>query len=828
MATVYRFLPWTRRGLSAALVDGGADGAALPQRALVDVRVTVAGAGDADTKAFVHGPGDVVGIDPNQVVRCYPRPNTTDAEPNYLAAVDLDAPELPWLFTPAGVPSSGRLQPWLLLVVVEDREGVSVEAQPGAPLPQLRIESGAAAELPDLADSWAWAHVQLVEPAGGAASPDVVGQALAAQPDRNVARLICPRRLAPGRRWIAAVVPAFDAGRLRGLGGQPPEGASLAPAWTAGADTVTLPVYHYWEFQTGPEGDFESLAQRLTPHRVADDVGLVDMHVGDAAPPLRVPDGQPRIMPMDGALRATVQQDGTLDQVPPALSDGLARVSRTLADAADGVLDDVVPDDASPQPVGPPVYASSHVRRWVVQPDSAAWFRELNLDPRPRVSAGLAAECVRENQEDIANAAWQQVGDVMAAEAALQRAALSQLASRSFFRRHLQPMSPDRLLPMVGPLARRTPIDGVSLVASIARSSLPDAVIDGGLRRAIAPAGRAVARAAHRAGVPVAAVRPELVASLARGRDDVDPTRFARPALSGARPEAFAGGSLAPIGLPVRVTAEATARLVASAQALVAAPPVAGEHVEVRPGLRGTGLIGQAHVEAARALSARAQDAVSAAATAGAAPPLTTVSAVAAGTLLDGLVSDAAAALAAAPRGGAGVGLMVEGPVVDRGSAVLAAGRDAVAVGVLDLDAQSTLVLRTPAGHANLPVAVLDTTVSGPGLGLALGRLPVGAVTRPAGLQPAARGDLPMVVTGGAAGGASGFSPVLREEAAAAVVPAVAGRPGAIEVPGVRPARWWWARGRDPWSSPPRWSSDRAARRTARPSSCRRCSPIRG
>ena len=130
------------------------------------------------------------------IVRTIPRPGSTNVEPNYLAAVDFDQPELPWLFTPGGVPGSGHLRPWLVLVVVRDRPGVSVTVPRGAFLPHLTIESGAASELPDLADSWAWAHVQLLDEDAGA-STETVAAALLDHPNRNVSRLVCPRRLEP-------------------------------------------------------------------------------------------------------------------------------------------------------------------------------------------------------------------------------------------------------------------------------------------------------------------------------------------------------------------------------------------------------------------------------------------------------------------------------------------------------------------------------------------------------------------------------------------------------------------------------------------------------
>lgn len=772
MTTSYRFLPWTRRGLSAALPDGGPDGGNLDQRPLIDVKVAVAGAGEANPKARLNGPGDVIGIDPHQIVRTYPQAYTTNAEPNYLAAVDFDAPELPWLFTPRGVPASGHLPPWVVLVVVEDRDGVSITVPPGAPLPQLAIRSGATHELPDLAESWAWAHVQLVETTGAPAGD--VSHRLADEPNRTVGRLLCPRRLSPQRRWMAAVVPAFDVGRVRGLGGTPAPDAKVGPAWASGEDRVTLPVYFHWEFQTGVEGDFESLAQRLKPHKAAVTVGLVPMHVGDGAPPIRVPQNQDRHLDMDGALRAPAQSDGRIDEVPAALRSGLKEVTRTLADGADGVLDGQALVDASRQPVGPPVYASSHVRRWKVldqqNPQDAEWFRELNLDPRPRVAAGLGAECVRVNQEKIVNAAWQQVGDVLAAEAALQRAALGKIVSASFFRRHLEAMADPVLLTFTAPLAGRLPMDGASLAARVAATSLPDAVLDPGLRRALAPAGRAVARAAKRAEVPVVDVRPGLVGKLAAGRPDLDATSFARPALTGAG-AALKGRTFAGIGLPVSASTDEVSRLAESARRVEAAAAAlgTGDRLAVRDDVRRGGMAGQAHVDAARRLAQRSAAQVATAIGNGAKPDTPTVAAVSAASLLDG-------ALQGAREGGpitGGVGLLVEAPTLRARTARLDDAAQ-VDVAVLDVDADHTLVVRTQPGQANIPVAVLDRSLDGADLGAVLGRIGTGGLHLPAPGEVVDRDDLPVlhrtagsvvVAPGGAVGGVGGAGGVIRRGA---------------------------------------------------------------
>lgn len=749
MATTYRFLPFARRGLSAALPEGGADGGVLPQRAELDIKVVVANAGEAATKAQLNGPGDVVGIDPQQIVRTYPKAHTTNAEPNFLAALDLDSPELPWLFTPRGVPGSGHLPPWLVLVVVQDRPGVTIGVPRGAPLPQLAIESGAAVELPNLAESWAWAHVQLVESASAPAAD--LGARLAAQPDRNVARLMCPRRLEPQQRWIAALVPAYDAGRIRGLGGTPAAGP-LGPAWSPSQDSVTLPVYFHWEFQTGVEGDFESLAQRLKPHQAALTVGTVAMHVGEGGPSVRVTDPGARIMQMDGALRATAQVDGRIEEVPAALRSGLKEVTRTLADGADGVLDGQTLIDASRQPVGPPVYASAHVRRWQVldaqNPQDAEWFRELNLDPRARVAAGLGTECIRENQEDIANAAWAQVGDVLAAEAALQRAALSALVSKSFYDRTLAALPEMALLGIAGPMANRMPVEGVSLTAAVALTSLPDAVLDPGLRRALAPAGRAVSRAAKRAGVPKSAVRPGLVAKLAAGTAQVDPTGFARPVLSGPNPDALSGPTLAGIGLAVAAGPGEVERLAASATALAKGQVTPGERLAVRPDVRTAGLLGAAHIDAARELAAQAGLSIKESIAAGNRLDTSTLATVAMGSLLDGMITQAGTVLGASPAGGAGIGFLIEGPELTNG-AITADLKNLITVGILDIDAGNTVVVRTGPGQANIPIAVLDPAMTGADLPGIITRLPSGVLQRPGAGALIDRSELPVLRGGG-------------------------------------------------------------------------------
>ena len=99
--------------------------------------------------------------------------------------------------------------------------------------------------------------------------------------DLAYSRLVCPRRLEPNITYRAFVVPAFESGRLAGLGldvTQAP--AATASSWTSnGAEPDNLPVYFRWRFRTGAVGDFEYLVRLLQPKPVDPRVGTRDLDV---------------------------------------------------------------------------------------------------------------------------------------------------------------------------------------------------------------------------------------------------------------------------------------------------------------------------------------------------------------------------------------------------------------------------------------------------------------------------------------------------------------------------------------------------------------------
>ena len=146
----------------------------------------------------LYGPGDVLGIDPQLIVRTDPRPNSSDVEPNYLPAIEFDPPDLPWLFTPRSAGGNERLRPWLVLVCV-DRSIVDP--------PQMTSSGGAAGASRDRADerssglgaAGSARVLSLGACSGGHRRGKRIGDSrdLEQQPNLNVSRLVCPRRLCP-------------------------------------------------------------------------------------------------------------------------------------------------------------------------------------------------------------------------------------------------------------------------------------------------------------------------------------------------------------------------------------------------------------------------------------------------------------------------------------------------------------------------------------------------------------------------------------------------------------------------------------------------------
>ncbi|MDT5189746.1 MAG: hypothetical protein QOI28_1997 [Mycobacterium sp.] len=551
----YTFLPWVRLGLANHI------GPATATRPAIDVKLNVegnakAGAPPAPVEVArtveLYGPGDIVGIDTAQVSRVEPPHWVTNFEPNYLPCIEFYDEDFPWRYTPSGA-TGRRLLPWLALVVLEEEvefaEGRSVA---GKPLSYIDVTADFSKVFPNAADAWAWAHAHFnAEFSANVVETDATKAAQAAQqvmstaPDTACSRILCPRKLKPTTGYHAFLIPAFESGRLAGLGREPeklfadPANAlnATSSAWGAYGvpanrpEATSFPFYHRWFFRTSENGDFESLVRILKPRPVDSRVGHRDIDVSDPAPNITGIDEFGGVLRMGGALKAP------FDTLPKKDKDELTKFDQwatpypqpfqeqvaafvDLADSyqqmgpaaahadpkLDGAADDPdAPDDGVPHPdpnplITPPLYGRWHAlterlltnRDGTEAPNSTNWVHDLNLDPRWRAAAGFGTKVVQDEQEKLMEGAWKQIGDVLEANRRIRQAQLAKHAGMHLHDVHIRgaaEVSPARVLLLTAPLTARIVSDGVTVRHRQLQSPMHTTLTSSAMRRVMRPGG---------------------------------------------------------------------------------------------------------------------------------------------------------------------------------------------------------------------------------------------------------------------------------------------------------------------------------------------------
>jgi hypothetical protein len=515
----YQFVPYALSGLASAM---RAPTSGL--RATTDVTVPLTddagGAASVTRRVTLYGPGDVIGVDPAQIIRRYPAPGSLTAEETFHAHIEFDRPELPWAFS-ADTPGP-RMRPWLTLVVLEAEE-VEWEPTTAGTVAVLSVDAD---RLPALGIAWAFAHAQV---AGGTASTSA--RLSTAHAPQNLSRLLAARVLTQNTTYVAALVPTTNAGVAAGLGLPLP--TTLDIAWRSADGRVRLPVYDRWEFRTAPDGDFPRLARRLVgvpaPWRIGRRI-MDTARPGDPLPALDAgddgrrqvircalfsPNTAPPGSPSDTAAWSQEQTDRLREAVErPAVISG----HTTTAPGA--------PEDLPI--VGPRVYAQGQrgartMPAGAAVPPTGDWFADLNLSPVNRVVAGLGTRVVVKDQEPLMQAAWAQVGEIERANRALLLAQVAEALATRVHRR-LSRVAPGRILPLVRPTAARIRLEGagLTLAGQAVRSATPMSALSGGLRATVRPAGRI----GRYAGVAARLRLTEVVAPDGIARDFTRPYRL--------------------------------------------------------------------------------------------------------------------------------------------------------------------------------------------------------------------------------------------------------------------------------------------------------------
>ncbi|HEY4108099.1 hypothetical protein [Puia sp.] len=546
----YSFLPYLRQGIANDIVPtAGA-------RAAFIVKLKANGdalSQDLDDKTIeIYGPGDIIGIDPREVIKTEPHNWITNFESNYLAHIDFYDEDFPWRYTPVQA-ASQRLNPWIALVVLADGEYTEGQNLLDRPLPYFTLKDISTRSLfPRTDQLWAWAHVHYngdltADPAtiltddapGVGAALDKLQTALDTNPDQAYSRLICPRKLKPATSYSAFLIPAYESGRLAGTGGSATDiaNAKKTIAWEDSVASLDYPYYYRWKFNTGSLGDFEYLVRLLKPK-------VADSRIGRRVMDMTKPEGnlhweEDPASPLGGILRL----GGALKVPEDALTDDEIAKMKKFDDWAINHLPDLHPfqvsvasflnlgDDynskstldanadfdglPSSDPnvdqdplILPPIYGRWHamVERVYENADGTRinndnnfynWITELNLDPRFRVPAHFGTRVVQENQEDFMNSAWEQIGDVLTGNRHIRLGQFALLATTALYSKHFiraADTDPSKLLLLTAPLKRRVLVDGATVFSTVKQSVLPNTILSSAMRRIVRPRGRMAVR----------------------------------------------------------------------------------------------------------------------------------------------------------------------------------------------------------------------------------------------------------------------------------------------------------------------------------------------
>lgn len=539
----YTFLPWMRQGVANRLsktdhLGKDADQQTDTQAPGIDLTVLLHGekrekgstGGNATSISVpkqiqLYHTGDITGIERRAIVKTEPGNRVQQFETNFLPYIDFYEEDFPWRYTPVA-PNRERLRPWVALVVLKEEEFEKESLHAGSPLGSFKLQDDLSAiPFPPAYQLWAWAHVHINRSLDTDSPIEGLKSILSQDPNLACSRIICPRKLEPETAYFAFLIPAFERGRLAGLGAASEvidqTDIQLA-AWGHEQDHFEgftayhkrFPIYYEWTFSTGKAGaDFETLAKKIVPGPLHEHVGkrLVDMQ----SPGYNLSyDGGPfpnqGTMIMEGALRhpdskiSNLLEDSTEES--KAFVQGLADLINLEEDLktkaalpADHTFatnpyfpeaDETIYDDPI---LLPPLYGRWHARQDRVSPDKIQrWVNQLNLDPRHRIAAGLGAEVVRRNQEEYMDRAWGQFGDLFNANAFIKRSQLTLEVSSQLYKKHISTLPPAKLVSVSATAHERlrdesfgTPDAKISLKVNLHEKRVPDGIFSSSYEKVI-------------------------------------------------------------------------------------------------------------------------------------------------------------------------------------------------------------------------------------------------------------------------------------------------------------------------------------------------------
>lgn len=489
----YQFHSWARRGIAGNIGEGddlGAGTAARLERAEVPVGVSLNGAALTRTFSLI-GPGDIIGVKREMVVRTEPLNWVTDFESNYLAFMEFYDEDFAWRYTPAA-PAGSRLRPWIMLLVLKEDEFERTKRR--VPLASITVKKGDV--FPPVTETWMWAHVH-----SNADIPDSelsdyekflqsLNKTTNDDPDQVYCRLMCPRKLEPQTQYSAFLIPSFETGRLAGLEQPTNAVAAQMASWNADGARGEMPFYYEWFFRTGANADFESLVRLLEPFPMPPTVGIRDMDCHKpgfvkADGTGELPSTSPQLIGLEGAVRSPTTKSTVFPDPPEAkeFQDELQRVVNLQFE--------ITGTDASGDPIiSLPLYGGKHAKKnaaQVVKLDITRnfWVHELNKDPRWRVSSGFGTTVMQKGQEEYMRKAWAQATKVLEANAQIKKTLFYMQVAVNFTVKTLSVIPQSQFLALSKPLMSKVMGSPNTILHQIRESHLPPVMFSGAFRRVV-------------------------------------------------------------------------------------------------------------------------------------------------------------------------------------------------------------------------------------------------------------------------------------------------------------------------------------------------------
>lgn len=554
----YSFIPYVRRGIATGINDnedllGTGTAGSVASNALIKLRFNASnqnnqpivginedqGITENLLNYYLMGPGDIIGLQPNSVIRTTPPANSSSFECNYLAAVDFYDEDFPWRYTPL-MPTSkkltsngndlevpagnanlhSKLRPWLFPVALKRNEFTIVEGPLGRCLKLIADVPGKtyADVFPNEKQLWAWAHVQVNNQLQASNLNTSLATQIQENSDSVISRIVCPRRLDPNTAYTVFLIPVFELGRLAGikqLGEVLPSGVNIqTPSWrgneTIGANGKLFPIYYTWEFSTLSRfQDFESLVRKLEPKVLSlAQAGNATMAINEPGYPKIAEAFNPNIT--SPPLQNTKPYYGTI--TPLTANNTLPQLNEwnLTATPQSKYVNELVnllnhtnkfpaATTISPSPdpiIGPPMYGQWHMQRDSIASNANNWFTRVNLDPTYRAAAGAGAAVVKKHQEYLMDIAWSQVGEIVELNKHIVQLQQALQAIKAMYNRNIPTNPADNFsagntLSYAAPLVKHILLESQqeTLHAQIEESILPTNSLSGRYRRMISANG---------------------------------------------------------------------------------------------------------------------------------------------------------------------------------------------------------------------------------------------------------------------------------------------------------------------------------------------------